>query len=327
VLFAVLAAAAGLSLLCGPYGNDIRSALFHHEMSEKGRNLLRLRIPRILAGAVVGGSLGGCGVVMQALLRNPLAYPHILGISGGAAVGGIAARLFGFTTVGVAGLALPGGTAAAFVAALGATFLVYRIAHVRGRMEPVTLILVGVVFNSFAAALILFLFSIADMREARGVLFWMVGSLDVIDLGLLGWVSAVALAGTLWLMTITRSLNVLTQGDEVAAGLGVPVEKIRLIAFLATSLIVGAVVSLCGMIGFVGLIIPHIFRLLLGSDHRLLLPASFLGGAAFLVLADFASRVVFDPTELPVGVITAFCGGPFFLYLLKKHRSRTIYNG
>jgi len=289
--------------------------------------LWRVRLPRILAGAIVGGSLGGCGAVLQALLRNPLAYPHILGISGGAAVGGIGAQLLGISTVTLAGLTLPGGILAAFATALAGTFCVYRLACVRGRLEPVTLILVGVVFNSFAAAMILFFFSLADMRESRSILFWMVGSLDLIDLRLLGWAAAIAISGLLYLMSLARALDVLTLGDDVAAGLGVPVQRVRRGAFFGTSLVVGAVVSLCGMIGFVGLIVPHTLRLVLGSDHRQLIPASVLGGAIFLVVTDYLSRTLLYPIQLPVGVLTAFCGGPFFIYLLKRHRRRTLGHG
>jgi len=288
--------------------------------------LYKIRLPRILAAAVVGGSLGACGVILQALLRNPLAYPHILGISGGAAVGGVGARLFGFSVAVVAGITIPCGAIAAFGTALATTFLVYFTARNRGRLEPVTLILVGVVFNAFAGALILFLFAVADMREARGILFWMVGSLDFINVDLFYWAGTIALVGVCGLVPLARSLNILTLGDEAAASLGVHVERIRVLAFVGTSLIVGAVVSFCGMIGFVGLIVPHLFRLIIGTDHRLLLPASFLGGAAFLVAADLVSRIVLYPIQLPVGIITAFCGGPFFLYLLKSHRRRTLNN-
>jgi len=174
--------------------------------------------------------------------------------------------------------------------------------------------------------LILFLFAVADMREARGILFWMVGSLDFINVDLFYWAGTIALVGVCGLVPLARSLNILTLGDEAAASLGVHVERIRVLAFVGTSLIVGAVVSFCGMIGFVGLIVPHLFRLIIGTDHRLLLPASFLGGAAFLVAADLVSRIVLYPIQLPVGIITAFCGGPFFLYLLKSHRRRTLNN-
>jgi iron complex transport system permease protein len=327
-LLALLAAAALTAVFAGLPRIDPVRALLEPEAAAGDRDiLLMLRLPRILAGAVAGGSLAICGAVLQAILRNPLAYPHILGISGGAAVGGIAARLFGFSVIAVAGASLPGASVTAFLVALGATFLVYRTACVRGRLEPVTLILVGVVFNSFAAALILFLFAAADMRQAQGILFWMIGSLDLVDLGLLYWASAIALCGSLYLATLARSLNALTLGDEVAAGLGVSVDRVRVSAFVATSLVVGAVVSLCGMIGFVGLIVPHLLRLVLGSDHRLLLPASFLGGAVFLILADLLSRTILYPVQLPVGVLTAFCGGPFFLYLLRRHRGRTLSHG
>jgi len=326
VFLAILAAAAGLAFFLPRL--ETAGARLEPGAAERNRELLVLiRLPRILAGAVAGGCLAVCGAVLQALLRNPLAYPHILGISGGAAVGGIAAKLFGFSLITVCGMTVPGASLAAFLSALGATFLVYRTACVKGRLEPVTLILVGVVFNSFAGALILFFFAVADMRQTQGLLFWMIGSLDLVDLGLLGWASAIALAGSVYLASLGRHLNALTLGDEAAAGLGVSVDRVRVAAFVATSLVVGAVVSLCGMVGFVGLIIPHLLRLVLGSDHRLLLPACFLGGASFLILADLLSRTVMYPIQLPVGVITAFCGGPFFLYLLRRHRRRTLNHG
>jgi iron complex transport system permease protein len=327
-LLVFLVAAVLASLFFGRPQIGVLDAILDPDNAGRSREmLLKLRLPRVGAGIIVGGSLGICGAVLQALLRNPLAYPHILGISGGAAVGGITARLFGFSVISFGGILLPGGAITAFAAALASTFLVYGLARVRGRLEPVTLILVGVVFNSFAAALILFLFAFADMREARSILFWMVGSLDFVNRHLLGWVVLFSLAGAGYLMTMARALNVLTLGDEVAESLGVPVERTRFTAFVITALVVGSVVSLCGMIGFVGLIIPHIFRLLFGSDHRTLLPASFLGGAIFLVLADLCARSLLAPVQIPVGVLTAFCGGPFFLYLLKRHRGRTLNNG
>lgn len=321
----LLATAMAAAVFLGEPRIDPVRVLLDPENAGTDRDiLLQLRIPRILAGALVGAALGGSGAVLQALLRNPLAYPHILGISGGAAVGGIAANLFGFSAIAFMGTTLPGGAVAAFLAALGTTFLVYRVACVRGRLEPVNLILVGVVFNSLAAALILFFLAVADVRQSRDILVWMAGSLPpFIDIELLGWIAVIVAAGFAYLMTLPRALNVLVLGDEVAASLGVSIERIRVGAFMGTSLVVGAVVSYCGMVGFVGLIIPHLFRLLLGSDHRLLLPASILGGAAFLVTADALARSVLA-TELPVGVLTAFCGGPFFLYLLKRHRRRTI---
>jgi len=308
---------------------DVPEVLFR---SGGGRNdrtiLLDIRLPRILAAACVGGSLGACGVVLQALLRNPLAYPHILGISGGAAVGGVLAQIAGVTTVTAAGIVLPGGVAVAFTVALITAFLVYRIARLHGRMEPVTLILVGVIFNSFTGALILLLFSISGSDQGREIIFWLLGNLEreIVNLPLLLWVCAIAMAGNLYLMRLTRALNAFTLGSEVAGTLGIPVEKVRFQAFLGTSIVVGAAVSYCGMIGFVGLIVPHLLRLVLGPDHRLLFPAAFLGGASFLVVADYLSRTIVPDCQIPVGVITAFCGGPFFLFLLRKHRTRTLYH-
>lgn len=326
----LLLAVAAFAFFFGLPRVDVIEVLFR---SGGGRNdrsiLLDIRLPRIVAGALVGGSLGACGVILQALLRNPLAYPHILGISGGAAVGGVLAQIVGFSTVTVAGIVLPGGTAAAFAVALATAFLVYRIARLHGRMEPVTLILVGVVFNSLAGAVILLLFALSGRDQGREIIFWMLGSLerDIVNLPLFFWVCGIAAAGNLFLMRITRALNALTLGGDVAGSLGVPVERIRFQAFLGTSIVVAGVVSYCGMIGFVGLIVPHLLRLLLGPDHRLLFPAAFLGGGTFLVAADFLSRTVVPSCQIPVGVVTAFCGGPFFLFLLRKHRTRTLYHG
>ncbi len=310
------------------FGGPVKSMLgpvLMGELSETEMSILRIRIPRVLMGALAGGALGACGVILQALLRNPLAYPHILGISGGAAVGGIAAQLFGFSTFVFCGVLLPGGPMAAFATALLTTLLVYKAASFGRRMEPVSLILVGVVFNAFAAAMILFFFAMADLREGQKVLYWLVGSLDHIDLKLVGWVAAISGAGCLYMARITPALNVLSQGEEVASSIGVRVGMVRMTAFLGTSVVVGAVVSVCGMIGFVGLIIPHLLRLIFGPDHRLLYPAAFLGGACFLVTADFFARNVIFPRELPVGVLTAFCGAPFFLYLLRRSRGRSCF--
>jgi len=325
-LSVLLAGALVLSLSAGGAASPewIR-ALFSGGLTPAQENLLRLRLTRVLMGAVCGGALGACGAVLQALLRNPLAYPHILGISGGAAVGGIAAELFGFSSPLLLGVHLPGAPLAAFLAALATTFLVYRAASLGGRIEPVSLILVGVVANSFAAALILFFFAVTDRREARGVLYWMVGSLDGISLSQAAWAAPLALAGLVFLYRVTPALNLLSQDEEVAASLGVRVPAVRAAAFVGTSVVVGAVVSVCGMIGFVGLIVPHLLRLLLGPDNRLLYPASFLGGATFLVLADFLARNLLYPKVIPVGVFTAFCGGPFFLFLLRRYHERRVF--
>jgi iron complex transport system permease protein len=278
--------------------------------------LVRTRLPRVLLAAAVGGCLGASGAAMQALLANPLACPHLLGISGGAAFTGMVALILGADTLS------PLVPLAAFAGALGAIAVIYLGARAAGRTTPHAILLVGVVLNAMAAAAIMLVNAIVSYTQARGVLFWVMGSLTSQSYALVGAVAGYALVGAMWLMLHAQDLNLMAAGEEGALQLGVAVERARRSIFVAASLLVGAAVSVSGMIGFVGLIVPHLLRLLLGPDHRLLLPASFLGGAIFLVWADTLARTVLGPTELPVGVITAFAGGPFFLLLLRRSLGR-----
>jgi len=278
--------------------------------------LFRTRLPRVLLAAVVGGSLGGAGAALQGLLGNPLACPHLLGISGGAAVAGVIALVAGADPVS------PIVPLAAFLGALGAIAVVSLGARAGGRTTPHAVLLVGVVFNALAAAALMLVNALASYTQAQGVLFWIMGSLSAQSYGLVAGAASYAVAGLGWLMLHAKNLNLLAAGEEAAQQLGVEVEKTRRAVFLASSLLVGAAVSVSGMIGFVGLIVPHLLRLLLGADHRLLLPASFLGGAVFLVWADTLARTALAPVELPVGVITALTGGPFFIYLLRRSLRR-----
>ena len=245
----------------------------------------------------------------------------------------LGASLCGIVALVVAGTAtagLPGFlhisfvSLAAFLGATGTTVLIYRTALNHGRLQPYALLLTGVVFNAFCGALIMLVNSLTDFYQSHGVLFWLMGSLAAQDYTVVCAIGFYVLLGAGWLIGQSRRLNLLSLGEEGAAQLGVDVETLRRRTFLATSLLVGAIVSVSGMIGFVGLIVPHLLRLLCGADHRLLLPASVLGGAIFLVWADTLARTVVSPTELPVGVVTAMCGGPFFLYLLKKEERRRL---
>jgi len=195
ILLVILLAVSGISLVFGGASTWTLSSLISFELEDSDRQILGLRFLRICMAIATGGALGACGVILQALLRNPLAYPHILGISGGAAVGGIAAQLFGFYTFSFLGVVLPGGTGAAFITALLSTYIVYKAASFQGRMDPISLILVGVVFNAFAGALILFFFSMSDNMEAKGILYWMVGSLDAINGSLVWWGCGISLVG------------------------------------------------------------------------------------------------------------------------------------
>ena len=302
---------------------EVRQGLFGSEPSRQAVILLDLRLPRVLLAALAGAALATAGAVFQAVLRNPLAEPYILGVSGGAALGAIAAT---------AGLVAPlaGGLVTrpfgAFVGALVTIALLFRAAALRGRASSYSLLLVGVVINSFFSALILFLVTVADFTRFQGVLFWLAGSLSSPPVEVLVLLSGTLAVGLAVLLPLGTSLNLLSQGEEVAGLLGLHVERVRLAALVTASLMTAAVVSFSGLIGFVGLMVPHLARLAFGPDHRLLLPASALGGAAFLVAADALARTLTAPTELPVGIITAICGGPFFLWLYRKQGGTSYFD-
>jgi len=274
--------------------------------------LFRARLPRVLLGAVVGASLGCSGAGLQALLGNPLADPHLLGVSAGAAVAGALALVLGADPVS------PLVPAAAFAGALGTMTAVYLTARAGGRTAPHAILLVGVVCNALAAAVIMLVNAIASYTQAQGVLFWIMGALSSQSYAMVGVAAVYVLVGAAALGRHAQHLNLMAGGDDGALALGVEVERVRRDVFVAASLLVGAAVSVSGMINFVGLVVPHLLRLLVGPDQRLLLPASCLGGAILLVWADTLARVALAPSELPVGVVTALLGGPFFLVLLRR---------
>lgn len=276
----------------------------------------RLRLPRALTAVLVGAALATSGASFQALVRNPLADPYILGVSGGAALGAVSAVVLGSLTPAPWSIA-----AAAFVGALAAILLVLRIGLAVGpTLDTRVLLLAGVVVGAFANACILLLLSFADLDAFRSATFWMMGSLSGSS-----WVGVRSL--TLYLippllvvMGLARSLNLIAVGEETAAYLGTHVERTKLLVFGAASLLAAAAVAAAGIIGFVGLIVPHAVRLLWGSDHRFLLPASALLGATFLLFADMLARTVAAPTELPLGAVTALIGVPLFVRLLQRKR-------
>ncbi len=278
--------------------------------------LLHARLPRVLLAAIVGGALAVSGAALQALLRNPLAEPHLVGISSGAALAAVLALVLMPVVLGHA-LVVP---VAAFVGALASIWIVVRLAFVGERVEPTTLLLIGVIYNAFTGALLMFINSVVDLYQAHGVLFWLMGHVGTRDYPTLAGLLVYSLAGLALLLWHARDLDCLSLGDERAAELGVDVEHARRMVFVAAALLVGAVVSVSGLIGFVGLVVPHLIRLLFGADHRLLLPASYLAGAIFLVWADTVARTVLGVTEIPVGVVTAICGAPVFAYLLRRDR-------
>lgn len=276
--------------------------------------LLEIRLPRVILGALVGAGLATAGALLQALLRNPLADPYILGISGGAALGGVAALALGWT-FGLAGASVP---VFAFLGALAATALLYVVAGSAGALPPHSLLLTGVVFNAFASSLIVFVTTAADLSRVAGVFLWLIGSIRLTDWYVIAAVAVLLGVGLAIGVYHAYALNLLSLGDEEAAHLGVEVERVRRRILLGTALMIGAAVAVSGLIGFVGLIVPHLLRSVIGADHRALVPASALAGAIFVVVADTLARTLLAPTELPVGALTALVGGPLFLVLLRR---------
>jgi iron complex transport system permease protein len=273
------------------------------------------RLPRVLAGALVGSTLAAAGVVLQALLRNPLATPFTLGVSSSAALGAMLAIVFDLDLQ-LAGAAVP---AASFAGALIGTAIVYFLAtRVGGGLSTGVLLLAGVTLNTFFSALITVVQFLVDVGDWYRTARWLIGNLDVSSYGPI-WAAAplIGLSFVLFAL-LPRTLNLLTLGDDVAASRGVDVGRAQRIAFLCASLATGAAISMAGPIGFIGIVVPHLVRLLVGSDHRILLPASTLFGATFLVVCDLIARTVMSPIELPVGIVTAMIGGPFFLWLLVR---------
>jgi iron complex transport system permease protein len=273
-----------------------------------------LRFPRVVLAALCGGALALSGMTFQALLRNPLADPFILGVSSGAATGSVAAVVLHLDELGL--WVVP---VAAFLGAGLAVLLVFRVAIVSGRvLDPRTLLLAGVIVGAFGNAAILLFLTFADVESFRSAVFWMMGSLAGATWPYTVLLAVPLAAGTVLLFGLARALNLLAVGEATAASLGVRVERVKLIGFGLAALLAAVAVAVSGVIGFVGLVVPHAVRLLWGSDHRLLIPCGALLGGTFLVLADTVARTAAAPAELPIGVITAFVGVPFFIVLLRR---------
>ena len=281
--------------------------------------MMQIRLPRLLVGFLVGGSLASVGVALQALLRNPLADPYVLGVSSGAALGVSLAMLFGLGTISVLMPALP---LFGLVGGLLSLVVIYQLAQSKGRLPIQSLILAGVILNAILTAFIMFITSIMEPNRSSGLIAWLMGSLTAPGYTGLAVFSVYAVGGVAVLMQKSQTLNVLTLGEETARSLGVDTERAKKQLFVLTAFLTGAVVSVSGMIGFVGMVVPHAVRMLVGSDHRLLLPASALVGGMFLVLSDTIARTMLAPAEIPVGIVTALAGGPFFLYLLLWRKDR-----
>jgi len=336
LLSGAVAVALVVGVAVGEQHVSLSTAL--HDPSSLDRALISLRLPRAVLGALVGAALGVSGAALQALLQNPLADPFVLGVSGGAALGGASAIAFGLDRLpqllapfaatlppalgalvdGVAGLSPI--ALAAFVGALAATAVVFGAGRVGGRISPYGALLAGVIFNAFAAAGITCIESLTAPERLGSLIYWLAGALTYPGSGTLLALGVLVALSTAVLVRDAHALNLLALGEENAAALGVDVPRVRRRLFLASSLAVASAVPLTGLIGFVGLLVPHVLRLWLGPDQRMLLPASALGGAAFLVTADVCVRLLFPllGREEPVGVLTALLGGPVFLWLLRR---------
>ncbi|MCP8618110.1 FecCD family ABC transporter permease [Salirhabdus salicampi] len=279
--------------------------------------IIDIRMPRVLLGVLVGAALASAGTIYQAVLRNPLADPFILGVSSGSALGACLVLLFGWKFILLGNWTLP---VVAFSCGMITLVIVYFLAKVNRRIHIETLILSGVVVQAFIAAALSLILALADERM-QTIMFWLMGSLTLTNWGHHMIVLPFVLVGVIITWFMARELNILSLGEETAYYTGVSVPKVRVTLLVIASLITGAAVSVSGTIGFVGLVIPHIIRLLFGSDNRIILPLSIIGGAIFLVLADTLARTILSPRELPIGIITAFLGAPFFAYLLRKKRT------
>jgi iron complex transport system permease protein len=273
--------------------------------------LINIRLPRLLLAILVGAGLSVAGVVFQALLRNPLAEPYILGLSSGGTVGAILAISL---SLGATSITTP---VASFIGSAAVMLIVYTIAHRHGQLDTYTLLLAGVMVGAFFNAVVLLIIAVLN-QELRNAFLWLMGNLSSANLESIAVVAPILFIAVTILLFQAKKYNLIATGDETAIQLGIDVTKVRRLSYVTASLITGLVVSVSGVIGFVGLIIPHMCRMLFGPDHRLLLPASILLGSSFLIITDILSRTLLAPTEIPVGAVTAAVGAPLFVYLLKR---------
>jgi iron complex transport system permease protein len=300
-----------ISLLIGSVDISIKQllhALWGQDVSLVSSVIFELRLPRTVVGFMVGAMLALAGALMQVLLRNPLAEPYVLGVSGGASAAVLIAMLSGLSSFWISG--------SAFFGAMISMLLVFGLAHGRGDWSPARLLLTGVVIAAGWGALISLILSITQGTQLRGMLFWLMGDLSYAHYT--HWALIVLIVCLLVSLMISRNLNILARGELQAATLGVSPKKIRYIIYFLASLLAATAVTLAGNVGFVGLIVPHAIRLMVGSDHRILLPAAFLLGGCLVMLADCLARTIIAPQQLPVGVLTAIIGIPVFLVLLRR---------
>jgi iron complex transport system permease protein len=271
----------------------------------------RIRFPRVLLAALVGATLSLGGLVFQALLRNPLAEPYILGISGGSAIGAIIGILMGLSR-------FPGVSLTAFMGSAATLVLLLLMSSGQTILKKDTLLLSGVMVNAFCAAIIMFLVSITQDARLHNIIFWLMGDLSLTDMRQVAILALTLLPCFILLFWCSHAMNLLLMGREMAQSMGVNIKTVMVLLLVTTSFMVSATVSHCGLIGFVGLVMPHLLRLLLGPDHRVLVPACVLGGGAYMVFCDLLARILPQQGEMPAGVITALIGAPLFIYLLKR---------
>jgi len=321
-LAALLAAVAAGSLLVGSSDvglADLPAILTGTASAQATAIIADVRLPRVLLALAVGAALAAAGASLQSVLRNPLADPYILGLSGGAGLGAILmTSLAGEESVRGAALR----PLASFAGSLAAVLGLLALARLRGRRSPETMLLMGAVINATFMALILFVITVADVGRYQGVMYWLVGNLSPATRPVLVIIYICVASGVAALTLLGGHLNLLSGGEETAEQLGSPVGRIRLLAILFACLATAAAVSVSGLIGFVGLMVPHLARTWFGPDNRLVIPASAIVGAALLIAADTAARTALAPTQIPVGVITALAGGPFFLWLFSRRTAR-----
>ncbi|MFI5044805.1 MAG: FecCD family ABC transporter permease [Acidimicrobiales bacterium] len=278
--------------------------------------LWNVRFPRVAMAMVVGAALGGAGSVLQAIFGNPLAEPSVIGVSGGAAVGACSVIVFQWTFLGL--YTTP---AVAFATGLFTTLLIYWLSRSGGRTEVVTLVLMGIAVNAVTSAVIAYMVFLGDTQAREQIVFWQLGSFNGTRWEAVRVVAPLVLVGLVGLMLIARRLDLLSLGERAARHLGLNVERLRLVSIVIVALLVSAGVAFAGIIAFVGLVVPHLVRMVIGPAHRTLVPASILGGALVMVLADMVARTAVDYADLPIGMITALVGGPFFFWLLRRTRA------
>lgn len=321
LLCAVLFVAVVLSLRTGAYPISVRDIVATLLNGALGRRdqipsefwlvVFGLRLPRIALGILVGAALSTAGAGFQALLRNPLADPYVLGVSSGAALGAIISLIVAPLTPGLIQVM-------AFVGAATTIGAVYLLGRRGGHLDSSTLLLAGIITASFLSAVIMFLMTTLSGRDLRGMAFWLMGDLSSAPAVDLRWLYLLLIVGAGSIYTTASDLNLILTGEQEARHLGVNVSRVKIVVYVAASLLTGLAVSLSGAIGYVGLLTPHVMRMLFGTDYRVLIPTSALGGAIIIVLADLLARTVVAPTELPVGAMTAIAGAPVFIYLMRR---------